>query len=325
MANPSIYIYRLVPPSVLIGGEARLAETLFKVGPGDDRRQYSASPVSGCFHFSDLGKLGENTTGTAPRYSSDAERAARSFLETANRLVSGARIDGLAGLSFFPEDARLVASQPVYARLGDTPDHWLCSFVGYQATGLFPATAADGAAPQLKAPVLGAQIDIRVGADSEIVGVWSSWRPVRAMELVDLLPAPSGAPPQIVYQGGGHDEPQEALAPYYLSPGDDGDIGNLSPASAYSLMVEITREDSGEGTRLSAIVTGNTGSLNFAWGAWPLDLGPAGTFAGVSSSSVLALPPGAYNVVLDVEDQVTHTFARQQYTIYCGNAASVEA
>jgi hypothetical protein len=171
-------------------------------------------------------------------------------------------------------------------------------------------------------PVLNAQVDVRIGADSEVVGVWSSWRPVRAVELVEVLPSPSNGGAQLFYQGGGHDEPQEILAPYYMLPGDDNDTGRIFAASRYSLLVEISREDGDQSTRLSADVTGNAGSLSYVWGAWPLDTGP-GQFEQLGSSASVELPAGAYNVVLDVEDQLTHAFARSQCVIYCGPAAAI--
>jgi hypothetical protein len=144
------------------------------------------------------------------------------------------------------------------------------------------------------------------------------------MELVKALPAPTDKDSQLVYQGGGHDEPLEVLAPYHLLPGDDSDTGELLPASEYSLSIQLSREETKDGVRLSAEVTGNVGSLAYAWGAWPLDRG-VNQFERLGESANVDLPPGAYNVVLDVEDRLTRAFARRQYLIYCGPAAPTDA
>jgi hypothetical protein len=147
------------------------------------------------------------------------------------------------------------------------------------------------------------------------------------MELVELLPAPNET--QLVYQGGGHDEPQEILAPYYMIAGDDHHSAAddyhpaaVFPASRYSLLVQISREDNQESTRLSAKVAGNAGPLSYLWAAWRLDTESAGRFENLGSSTSVQLPAGAYNVILDVEDQLTHAFARLQCMVYCGPAAS---
>jgi hypothetical protein len=142
------------------------------------------------------------------------------------------------------------------------------------------------------------------------------------MELVEVLPAPTDADAQLFYQGGGHNEPQEMLAPYYMASGDDDDTALVFPASRYSLLVDVSRQDSGAGIRLSAEVTGNAGPISFAWGAWSIDMGPAEHFGLLGSSASIELPPGAYNVILDVEDQLTRAFARSQFAIYCGPAAT---
>jgi hypothetical protein len=324
MTSQSICLYRLVPPSQLIDAQEQLGEILFQVRPGDQERQMSVSTSSGCLYFVDSGKLWANAGGSMPRTARDAEVAARKFIEASNRRASGSALPTLAGTTIFPTDARLILSQPVFAPERDTPDHWLCSFMGYQPTGLLEPMAAGGGVPQTTIPVLGAHVDVRIGADSEVVGVWSSWRPVRAMELVEVLPAPRDADAQLFYQGGGHNEPQEILAPYYMVAGDDDDTAFVYPASRYSLLVQVSRQDSGERIRLSAEVTGNTGPVTFAWGAWSIDMGPAAHFGLLGSSASIELPPGAYNVILDVEDQVTRAFARSQYAIYCGPAAGQE-
>lgn len=320
MNNQSIYIYRLVSPSRLIEAQEQLGQLLFQVKPGDHNRQLYVSSTSGCFHFVDSEKLWANAGGHLPQSAEQAEALARKFIETSNKRISGSALRSLGCTAIFPTDARLTLAQPVFAQEGNIPDHWLCSFIGYQPTGLLDSTAPAGAAPQKTAPVLGAQVDIRIGAGLEVVGVWSSWRPIRAIELVESLPAPSES--TLVYQGGGHDEPQEILSPYYLIPGDDNDTARIFPASRYSLLIRISREDNQESTRLSAEVTGNAGPLTYFWGAWRLDTDSVGQFENLGTSTSIQLPSGAYNVVLDVEDQLTNAFARLQCMAYCGPAAS---
>src|SRR5258708_464626 len=144
-----------------------------------------------------------------PKSAGQAETLARRFMETSNKRISGSILRSLGGAAIFPADARLTVSQPVFAPDGNSPDHWLCIFAGYVPTGLLDSTPPAATAPQTTVPVLGAQVDVRIGAGLEVLSVWSNWRPIRAMELVEALPAPTGDGSQLVYQAGGHHEPQE--------------------------------------------------------------------------------------------------------------------
>jgi hypothetical protein len=314
-----IYIHHLVAPGDLIAAKDRLAETLFAVRPGDRDRTLMISSTSGCFHFVDSANLWAGR-GAGPRDGDAAEHAARDFVREANRRVRSSDISGLAATGIFPDEMRLVASQPVFSAPEDV-DHWLYTYVGYLDTGIAPPSDQPAPSMTVRAPVIGAQIDVRIGEASQVVGMWSDWRPVRSAQLVEYLAKPGSDARQLVYEGGGHDDPIDVLAPYYLMGGEDEDTGTLSSASAYSLSIAVAREDNSKGVLLTALVTGNTGSVTFSWGAWPLDTGPVGQFERRSDSDSVELPTGAYNVVLDVEDQLTGAFARSQYLIYCGPAA----
>src|SRR5262249_48769796 len=114
----------------------------------------------------------------------------------------------------------------------------------------------------------------------------------------------------------GDEEPQDIVAPYYRVTGDHPHHGGTFPASEYSLVVDIESSETLESVNLSARVSGHVGSLRYAWGYWRLQHGPAAGFEMLGTSSTARLPPGAYNVVLDVADTVTGAFARTQTLIY---------
>lgn len=273
-------------------------------------------------YFSDSSQMWTGGAGAIPRSAGDAEAAARRFMEEANRRVAASHLRDLAGIALFPADPQLASVGPMFAEGRASPDHWLCTFGAELSTGLPNKSDTSGSVDQTIASVMDAGVDIRVGANSSVIGMWSTWRPVRGFEMVDALrPPPGGATPSIIYQAYGHDIPQDLLAPYYLMPGDDEDTGALLPASSYSLLVDIGRDDGASTTQLTAQVTGNVGSLAYAWGAWPLEVGPVAGLTSLGTGATVQLEAGAYNVVLDVQDQLTGAFVRKAFVIYFGDAA----
>lgn len=318
MSRTGLFVHHLVPPEQLLQATEQLGELLFDLHPGAPDRVLLASPTSGCLSFADASLL-RTGAGRGPATAAEGEAAAERFLRDGNRRVRGAAIPGLTQTGLFPDDARLVVSTPVYAGTDTGPDHWLCSYAGVLGTGQLPENPQ--APPLPSAPVLGAQIDVRIGPGGTIAGLWSDWRPVRASELCDALPPPADTASQLVYQGGGHDDPLELLAPFHLQAGEGSDTGTLWPASTRSLSVRLDRVDDDDGTRLSAEVSGGSGRPRFAWGAWRLDQVP-GEFAALGGSPTLQLAPGAYNVVLDVQDELSGAFTRCQYVVCCGPSAA---
>jgi hypothetical protein len=360
----SINVYPLVPAAELAGQANEIANAL-------GQPSVTVAQVSGCVSYADHERLWQNNSGAGLPSAAAAEQAARSFMERANeRAAATQRTGGKRGLpALFPRIVRTVSTSPVYAAGAFSPDHWLVQFMGFLSPGgVFPGAAGvpqfpkapdlpqphldTTAAPSLPyvtgpasppsptlgaaepdAPVAGGLIDVRIGAGSEVIGLWSRWRPHRAVQIAKRLSPPANndshhgehTDPLLVYNLEGDGEPQSFIAPYYALPG--GHHGpNLFPASEFSILADIGQRDSDGVTEVVALVAGiaDPNSLDFAWGVWRLDRPASDGLEAYGSSPSILLEPGAHNVVLDIVDRRTGAIARTERTVYAGIPAERE-
>ena len=148
---------------------------------------------------------------------------------------------------------RPVETRLVYAAGSGQPDHWVSRWLVYLPS--LPRITASNSRPE-HIPVVGAVIEVRIGAHGYVIGVSSSWRPWTKRQLVLKYAPPEGgeshhqmsgvsgreAMPLLYYVVYGMDEPQRFIAPYYGVPpvGNAHAPSSLSrPASEFSLFVMI--------------------------------------------------------------------------------------
>jgi hypothetical protein len=344
----SVRVYRLVEPDRLVAHAPALAASLFgmrDVQDGD--RTFSVQPASGYLYFSDADELWRNPDGTGlPASADQVERLARAFLSDSNRRVvvnHQLRQEGVRAL--FPEDVRPTWIGAATPRGGRVPDHWLCRF------GVFlPADTSR------TARVEGASIDVRIGRRGATVGLSSRWRPIvgdlLSSELSDpadhdlaetpssmAIPAPippyrpllasSQSEPiearptgeevdvqELVYLLADEQYPQNVLAPMYLRR--SGHEGAWEAASLHSLSVEILERRNGGSVELAAFVTGGSGRLEYAWGAWDFDTFFVEGIRPIGDSSSITVEPRVHNVVLSVRDSLTGVFTTAEKTVFVG-------
>ena len=348
---PTIYVYRTLPIGAVAAQQATLARVLFDMKSGAGERFY-ISPLSGTLVYADTSRLRAATRAPQLPSAADARKAAEQFILEKNRAVAATdfgrgtpRIDGL-----FPADLRHVATVAVVSPQGSFIDHWRSRFIGFLPTGapviqplaaapppdvpqpaaidpavwptlpkLVPPSQPGDASGMLPAslPVDGGSVEVRIGAGGEVIGVCSRWRPYASIEIATSVAPPPGRPDAVMYYAmDGDEQPQDVIAPYYLLPGSDEDLGGFAPASDRSLVVGISRSDGGTATTLTAMVSGGSGKARYAWGCWDLARGPSAGFEMLGTGPTTQLPAGAYNVVVDVEDTVTGAFARTQAVVY---------
>jgi len=330
----SVRIYKVLDPSPLFAARDQLAG-LFAQRVPDERVTFAFSPECSRLWFSDDRVLWQcKDPSRLPATPLDAEKAARSFMGRINSAIQKDKAFQAAGFSaLFPDDCRPVPngldpSQTVpgastQSVLVTNPssiliDHWLVRFEAYLPTG--------GAAGSI--PVYGARVDIRVGQDGAIGACWVNWRvsiPQGVTPLLDLSSSSGDsnqgedngdeetvASPILVYLLSDEGTTQSYLAPYYFYP--DEDDGYYAPATAYSLVAEMTDESSGDENRVGCVVAGGSGNYEYRWLGWEATRAMEGPEELGSDDSVV-LQPGSYNLVLRVQDTQTQMMVFVERTI----------
>jgi hypothetical protein len=219
-------------------------------------------------------------------------------------------------------------------------DHWLCRFL---------VEIPD--ASQNKIPVIGSNIDIRIGNNFKVVGFESFWRPT----LFDFIGMPlldvdhenydlqreehnhededaKDKTLKLVYLLEGSQNPQNVLTPYYLK--QDGHSSYFFPASNLSLEINFFQEFVEENiVNVHANVLGGSGDYSFHWsyynitedewkGSSIISLGNGKIVRSynpeknISTSSMIQMKEGVYNVILSVGDNQTGVVKQKQVMIY---------
>jgi hypothetical protein len=172
-----------------------------------------------------------------------------------------------------------------------------------------------------EAPVVGGVVDVRLVSASKILALSSSWRPYSECKAVTRLAPPdeeqsaggtTAAQPSICYLMHAENEPQEYISPFYRS-----DFGEIAPASDHSLFIEVIQEQSADGSvTLTAQPTGSSShTIRYVWAAWRVGSMAEEDMQVYGTSPSLRLQAGAYNVILDAEDE-NKAFVRNQMLVY---------
>ena len=192
----------------------------------------------------------------------------------------------------FPQNLQVTGGRLVYAPNSDNPDHWLVQFIAFLSPGglippynlttrldtsrriaIAPLTVGEIASlpsptqpgVEQNVPVEGSLIDVRIGAEGKIIGLWSRWRPYEEIKSVKRLQPPQQTntdnkiQTHLFYKLEDQDDPQQFIAPCYMVSNEDSI--EILPASQYSLIVDITSIDYAERVELRALVLGYAGPL----------------------------------------------------------------
>lgn len=308
--NNRINVYRLISPDDIVAQQDAIARAFFGMRSANDGdRKLIISPISGRLSYTDAGRLWKAPgDGGLPRDAREAQQVAEEFLRDARSRFNAAQARAQIDLSqLIPTQLIHIKSVVARAPGQSFADHWLSIFGVVLPTGI----------PGQGSAFVDAKIELRMGGNRQPVAMYSTWRPFDARLLVRHI-AFSGSleSPQLFYRMADSEDPQTFIAPFYRTANDD--TGTLWPASSYSLIADITAQDTGSGILLSAVTPdGLSGPFDYAWGAWRID-NPAVGFRmlGTGRSQINLTGVGSYNVVLDVQDQRTGAFTRTQRVVF---------
>lgn len=237
-------------------------------------------------------------------------------------------------------------------------DHWLCRFMLVVSPTKQAITEIheDGDTHVLlskdKVPVVGCQVDIRIGNNGDIVGFQSSWRPSflknKPLEYVEYnqetmevashghsntdshtKPDDAHELPQLVYVLDGASNPQNRLLPYYLH--QEGHDSYFAPASSGSLMLKLYQEPAANGeVKLTGWAEGGSGDYIYQWSRFsPDNIDTEGVIVAQNfvttaynektkqpTISELIIPEGVHNIILLAADRQTNIIKQKQFTVY---------
>lgn len=312
ITDPRVRAYRLCGSDALDARDRLIAQFLPAVGAGRALAPSYAAFGDGAFRYVDTGRLYANDAPhLLARDDNAAKRAALEAMRAVNELATREveRTGAIAVPAPFPIDFLVPgAARKIRVPGSDREDHWLTLW-GVRVPSLVGAA-------NVRSPIIGATLDVRIGAGDRIVGVTSRIRPWDAIVTRPAF-APfatqgdAGATPPIVYVSDQPGEPLTYLAPCYLVPPESEEKGDglrrLYPACDLTLLPEIftfTRE--GETTAIAiapnaagkADVLSHGDEYQVTWSIASLTDYIAGTRRIVQASS-LALPgPGIHQLEL---------------------------
>lgn len=332
--NKTIRVYQLINPGLYSSNKSILSELIFPSIIMDGKVRVFNVTYSGRISFSDNDALWSKKRKTLASNSDLATKAALEFINVVNQRFKHQRqIPGKIKLPApFPIASVLTKldALAVPNKINGDIDHWLCRF----GVELFFDDGKEildrGIKKKVfeKAAVFGAKIDIRIGENNVIVGLNSSWLPIKIDSGIKrpLLPFPSinetekKPEPRIAYKLDNNS--QKFLAPYYLISGDD--TPEFIPASDYSIMAEIMQQNTEHGTDLLALIAGGNDKNKFTinWAGWNhSSLFEEGIMQLGKGQLIKNLSPGVYNIILDIKDDITKQIHRFQKTIYAPSTA----
>jgi hypothetical protein len=337
--NEQVRVYALASPTLLKQEESAIEQIFFEMLRISDRGRHKVeiSESSGWISYIDIEELWRRKTPPrlpdgpeAKKRGNEFLRALTSALSPSNRRIP----DSLRTMILLPVN-NPVEIVKVPRPDGSIFDHWLYRF---QPKLLF------GRQARRFVPVLGTQIELRIGENGQIIGFLNRWRPITDEHVyTPLIPFDSQMAghhnniehneeisshmPVYVFDGDGI--PQHYLSPYYLV--NEGHIFSLVSACAYSLNISYNIKAGIEGeTIVTAVVMGGSGQYIFNWAVYVIDNiweepgirglgdGSAGEIdvGDRIKTSTITLPTGVYNVLVNVKDQRTGAFKHHQQLVY---------
>jgi len=278
-------VYKLVEGDQLTPHEAALREAILSSTGGPLKEPlFSLSPASGCMKFFDrqlLWRESKRTGGKVPTRMSAVAKITRDFFGRVNSFVARYRSRTGTPRSELPDPFPIrhlkhVSSTPML-RDGDiAPDHWLSTWMLHLPP--FAETDHDDHGREKDcAPVFGAVVEVRVGANNQIVGLVSSVRVWSSSFAVEAFSGGSHDHPPVKRDEKGRlipsscfvlDSPlarQQFLAPFLTNTHASGHHygAPVLPTCIYSLMVEIgvKRERDKPRAELFALIMDDEGEM----------------------------------------------------------------
>ena len=335
MAESSeVRIYGLANPLLLYDESDSIGRIVLRVLGVTDagRHAVTISDSSGWLQYEDRFERFDRSDPPRLPDANLARQAAESLLRMLAAALSPVGTEwpaNLRGITPLPPVFRPAGLLFIASPRGTVSDHWL-----FRAQAYLTASG-DG---RVSAPVLGGQVEVRIGDSARIIGYVGRWRALSG----EILRVPmtqsasntaedgaSAPPPRLTYALEGDGIPQYYLAPYHLT--ENGDDLALTSASQYSLIVNLVQEDTEDGTELTAFVSGGSGDYAFSWATYSFDdvldvgikdLGPgrarslSNEVEGGPAVSSINVSLAARVVLLNVKDRATGAFKHHQEQIF---------
>ncbi len=330
-------IYALANPGEVKAGEAAISQIIFETLKITNRagQRVSVSESSGAIEYVNLDQLWR--AGRPPNLPTGeaARRAADAFLLALRRAFAGGGRTPLperpAGMVLLPP-LKFVDIVVVPSRERPVGDHYL-----YRAQPQLSLLRDE----RRMADLFGALVEVCIGEGGQVIAFRSQWRPVTAERVyADLAHHPhaedhghggrhDAPPPEVVYVLDGENLPQFYLAPYYRLI--ESEHFRLVSGSKYSLTVALAVRETAEGTRITAIPDGGSGEYLYRWAVAAIDnpwesrlveLGAGRTVTvrtaagGEVRAGEIVIPPGAYQVLVNVKDRDRRTGAFKHHQQY---------
>lgn len=309
LERKSIRVFRLVSIDLILAHAEEIGEALL---PGVREGRITVNPVSGSLWL-------ELTKRAGGRFPGDAKAAisiAKAFLDDARRRLYGSRSLSAAGLAkLIPEELAFVETKVVQGF--DDESNVVCIF----APRFRPDSASELCA------VLGATLEIWVGAGNQITALYSNCRVVKGDEIVRAIALEKNLGqegkthshgdeddsigPALFYVMEDENIPQTVVLPFWIKW--SGHNAAITPASVLSIVATI----SSDGENMFADVTGGSGDYIFQWAGWsPCDNRLQVNSLG-SGSSIIR-PVGVSEVFLKVTDRVSNlsVFVSQNVVVH---------
>ena len=303
--------------------------------PGAARDAVRISEASAWVDYTDQEALRMRAPPALPsaEHALRAAEAALSALARACGPVGAHWPAELAGISLLPPAGTLRRAGLAAVPRADRScwDHWL-----YRAQPHLDLDLNGGE----RVPVLGSQVEVRIGHGGRVVGLRSRWHPLSSRYVpMELRALAHDRPPNSAHAHGvagdpflgyaldGDGIPQYYLAPYYFRAEDHVLIAHS--AGPWSLTVDIgrVRQDSSRMTLL-ALALGGSGDYEYRWAACAA-AGPSADFRELGSgshidvqldhgrcvASRMEMSNGVYLVMLNVRDRASGAFKHHQQLV----------
>jgi hypothetical protein len=317
-----VLVYRLYEPDELDHRSFTLERLLVAGGPGRPiRAQFQAMPA-GCFRYFDRGRMGRNERGDLlPRDEAAARRVAFEYMRGVNEAAARHRSARALDVGRHPDPFPLAALRPgrawrVRSPEAGTDDHWMTSWTVWLPVSMLPRSR--------QVPVIGATVEVRVGARGQVVGVVSRARPWHAVMSRPAFAWGADDPhgghdrPELVYIADNPHEPQRFWSPCFAvaSHGENGGHAHrqLWPACDHTVMPElVVQHHEGEATVRALVLTAGRKTRLVEhgrdwvvrWSTATLEQFAAGERRLVEASAAPLPDTGLFHVELTVEHTLT--------------------
>ena len=316
-------IYKLIEVEELVKYKKELPVFLFDLPYNESDYYFKISPISGWINYTNYAEIRKNKNPySLPKDKNEVIKHVKAYIKKVGENLK--RNPAFKNINPYPDYLKLdepVQVTPVINAVLETVDHWVCVYhVSLNS-------------PNGLIPLVGSNVTFRVGNGGKVIGCSIKYRKIVGAFSSDLNAFIDHSPndnhnhghkeeeqeksePILCYKLGGESEHQNFLAPFYLKA--NGHHYHFTPASNYSIRVQIYEIHSSTGATLEAQVIGGSGNYTYEWSSWQVEDWDT-SFTDLGSNMNCKVGIGVHNVILTVIDKQNpevEIIAQTQQTIY---------